>query len=629
MSDFNQIINNADIVSTISNFVNLQKKGKDYVGLCPFHGDSNPSMSVSPDKKIFKCFSCGVSGNALTFLMKIKSLSFTEAIKILASEQGIELNIKDHSFDYLNQISDEQKELLDILSNAESFFHVNLLANNNAKKYLESRNISLELARYLRIGYAPEDGIARLISQFNYADTKLNRAGLKNENLNEYFRNRLIFPIHDEHGNTIAFSGRLLYNDKNSPKYLNSPETIVFNKSSVLYNFDRAKEEARIKKEIYLCEGFFDVIALLKVNYKNAVALMGTALTKQHLNLLRNLRINIFLDNDTAGVNATLHSVYFLLKNKFEVFVINNPFDLDPDEILVRNGSNALLGILNNKITGIEHVYNLLIKRFNLDEPKSITLLNIKNFIEEFKNYLVYCDDEIINYFRNKIHNKFNYEFEVKKNEQSDEFYELNNDEKLIDNSKIFNQTYKQNNSYNFNNKTQVKRFNKAKIKNHLSSDPLNILLISFLKNPSTEKYIWEKGMKIINEYARFLKDSISYELFIEYCKEYKRSNGEISEIQKEKILHLIYSKFYDFIISHINSEDISKNILNNLIIDIDKRVNEFQNLEEFRNFIKNTYDNINSDQFLVHKYISAEIPEFKKDILIKNMEVKKGKKKE
>lgn len=629
MKDFNQIINDADIVSTISNFVNLQKKGKDYVGLCPFHGDSNPSMSVSPDKRIFKCFSCGVSGNALTFLMKIKSLNFTEAIKILAREQGIELNIRDHSLDYMNQISDEQKELLEILTNAESFFHVSLLANINARKYLESRNISLDLARYLKIGYAPQDGILKLIEQFQYTDSALNKAGLKNENLSEYFRNRIIFPIHDEYGNTIAFSGRQISKEENSPKYLNSPETIVFNKSSVLYNYDRAKEEAKTKKEIFLCEGFFDVIALLKVNCKNVVALMGTALTKQHLNLLKNLKINIFLDNDSAGINATLHSIHFLLKNKFEVYVVENPFDLDPDEILSKNGPSALIGVLSNKITGIEYVYKILIKRFNFNEPRNITLLNIKNFVEEFKNYLAYCDDETINYFKNIIHNKFNYEFDVVKTQLDEPKYEIDNASNLIDNSKIFYNTTTTTSNRNFNDKSRVKRFNQVKIKNHLSSDPLNILLISFLKNPSIEQYVWEKGNKIINEYARFLKESITHELFMQYCYEYKKSNGKISQEQRNRILQSIYNKFYDFIISHINSEDISKNILDNLISDIDKRVNEFRNLEEFRNFIKNTYDNINSNQFLIHKYTLAEIPEFKKDILIKNMEIKKGKKTE
>ncbi|MDQ0883131.1 DNA primase [Peribacillus sp. V2I11] len=349
----NQIREAVDIVDLIGEYVQLKKQGRNYFGLCPFHGENSPSFSVSTEKQIFHCFGCGAGGNIFTFLMDIEGYSFVESAKVLAEKGNVPLDVeinKDSKRSNMPAGSQQMVEAHDLL---RKFYHhllVNTKEGQDALEYLLKRGFTEETIEKFQIGYSLNswDFVSKFLLKRGFPAEYMEQAGLiiyreKDESYFDRFRNRVMFPIMDHQGNTIAFSGRAMGDDE--PKYLNSPETPIFNKSKTLYNFHHARPHIRKKEQVVIFEGFADCISAVGAGVENAVATMGTALTDQHIQLLkRNTdQILICYDSDSAGLNAANRAVNMLHDHEFSVKVALMPDNLDPDDYIKEFGEKSFV----------------------------------------------------------------------------------------------------------------------------------------------------------------------------------------------------------------------------------------------------------------------------------------------
>ncbi|WP_342261618.1 DNA primase [Spiroplasma endosymbiont of Notiophilus biguttatus] len=376
--EFNKKINEVkakiNIVEVMGKYLNLIRKGNNFWAICPFHEDSTPSLSISQEKQIYKCFSCGEQGNVFIFLQKYKNINFINALKEAAD--NVNLNLKEFDINLSEFNVETKKNPLKILNNiAMNFFSYQLLTDigQEAMKYLQNRNITTENIKYFNIGYAPVNN--ELIDYLNaqgYKDNiefvKLGLMKINNKDqLLHTFSNRIMFAIKDEDGDCVGFSARSYNREDKSYKYINSPETDFFKKSKILYNFNNVKNYIKKNEVIYLTEGFMDVIALNNQNIKNVVALMGTNLTKEHILLLKKITTNIiiFLDGDLPGKIASLKIASVLLSNNFKVQIINNDTKFDPDE-LINKFPQQFYEIIKKTIHPFEFAINLSLTKYNI-----------------------------------------------------------------------------------------------------------------------------------------------------------------------------------------------------------------------------------------------------------------------
>ncbi len=350
------LLKSSDIVSVISSYIQVIQKGRSYLAICPFHDDKNPSLNISKEKQIYKCFSCGAGGNALTFVQKYEKISFDEAVRKLASIIG---------YDDPRLISERHEKKVDAdlvplykcINDLQLFYLYGLSTKDGqeAKKYLFKRNIDETTANAFGIGYSLLDGEKTIqylqakghslksIEDIGIALVKANGTADSNAG-------RLIFPLKDKDGQVVGFSARRIRDDGSS-KYVNSPETRIFHKSEVLYNYDIAKEIARHDGYVYVLEGFMDVIALSKAGIRSAVALMGTNLSDEHIKMLRFLRaeVRLCLDGDAAGQTGMMKIIQKLSKADIPFRIVLNPNDLrDPDDILQESGKDVLIQMMSN-----------------------------------------------------------------------------------------------------------------------------------------------------------------------------------------------------------------------------------------------------------------------------------------
>ncbi|WP_281748067.1 DNA primase [Spiroplasma ixodetis] len=376
--EFNKKINEVkakiNIVEVMGKYLNLIRKGNNFWAICPFHEDSTPSLSISQEKQIYKCFSCGEQGNIFIFLQKYKNINFINALKEAAD--NVNLNLKEFDINLSEFNVETKKNPLKILNNiAMNFFSYQLLTDigQEAMKYLQNRNITTENIKYFNIGYAPINN--ELIDYLNaqgYKDNiqfvKLGLMKINNKDqLLPTFSNRIMFAIKDEDGDCVGFSARNYNREDKSYKYINSPETDFFKKSKILYNFNNVRNYIKKNEVIYLTEGFMDVIALNNQNIKNVVALMGTNLTKEHILLLKKITTNIiiFLDGDLPGKIASLKIASVLLSNNFKVQIINNDTKFDPDE-LINKFPQKFYEIIKKTIHPFEFAINLSLTKYNI-----------------------------------------------------------------------------------------------------------------------------------------------------------------------------------------------------------------------------------------------------------------------
>ena len=350
-----EVIEKTDIVALVSQYVSLEKAGSGYKGLCPFHNEKTPSFMVSPSKKIAKCMGCGGGGNPIKFLMQIKNISFTEALQELASLAGIKLQgLKEEN------IGPDYSHYYKIMETAHKFFKYNLTnttSGDEAIKYLLNRGIDRESIDAFEIGLAPDkpDALYNVLKSAGFNELDMCDLGLvKNGEHGFYdlFKGRIMFPVKDERGHVIAFSGRIYVNDPNQPKYVNSPETIIFKKGQTLFHLYDAIPEARKLHQIVLHEGQMDVIASYRSGIKTAICSMGTALTPEQVKIISKYASNVVVcyDGDKAGLKAMVKAIHLFASQNINLRLVILPDGMDPDEYVKKYGKEAFLEYFNTHL---------------------------------------------------------------------------------------------------------------------------------------------------------------------------------------------------------------------------------------------------------------------------------------
>lgn len=418
----NEIRNKSDIVSIISNYIPLTKRGKNYFGVCPFHDDHSPSMSVSPEKQIYTCFSCGATGNVFTFVSEYEHISFIEAVKLLGSKLGY--NLTTHEKVDTNSVD------LKIYEIASKFYQNNLNSSLGKKaiEYLENRGLNRETIKKFGIGLSLSKGnLTDLLINKGIKLDKLIELGLSNTMSNDLFLNRIMFPLYDLGGNVVAFSGRI-YNMKDSSKYINTKETSIFKKGNLLYNYHNAREHLKKNDYVIIMEGFMDVIRASTVDINNCVATMGTAFTKEQANIIKKMTDNVILcfDGDKAGEDATISAIKVLETVGINPKIIRLEDDLDPDEYIIKNGKDAFVRKIDAAINVIDYKLSLLKKNKNFNN-----LEDISEYIDNSIKELVKINDDIlVELTLRKFEAEYNINYEILKKKY--ETYNNKNDIKEI-----------------------------------------------------------------------------------------------------------------------------------------------------------------------------------------------------
>ena len=409
--DFNQIRANADIVKVISSYIPLKRSGKNFVGVCPFHDDTSPSMFVSPDKQIYKCFSCGASGNVFTFVQNYENIEFKQAVKKVADLTG--QKVEGLASEVFNKYVDPEKEVLYKIFEDLTKYYMYLLKSTDGKEaldYLRNRGIDDTIIEEFQIGFSPVDSRAsiKFLQNKGYKNDDIIKAGIgafKNGEVYDMYSGRITFPLCDSYGRVIAYSARKISKDPNEAKYRNTNETILFHKSDVLYHYHKADKTARKDGFVYVLEGFMDVIALYRIGIKSAVAIMGTALTQEHIKLLKklNCEIRMSLDGDLPGQMATYKNLQLFGDLYSKVKVVNKNLDSkDADEILSIQGSEALYNSLQDLSSPLDFIIKYLQGNFNLNnyDDKQNFVKTIKDVFNSFK-----LDELSFDYYSKQISN--------------------------------------------------------------------------------------------------------------------------------------------------------------------------------------------------------------------------------
>ena len=418
----NEIRNKTDIVEVVSRYVNLTKTGKNYIGLCPFHDDHSPSMSVSPEKQIYTCFSCGASGNVFTFVSDFEKISFSEAVKLLGEKVGI--NVSNDI-----KVNTKRDEYFDIYDLASKFYQnsLNSSLGKNAIEYLENRHLDKETIKKFGIGLSIQKvSLTKYLTNKKYSLDKLIDIGLTNDNGNDIFVSRIMFPIWDLSGNVVAFSGRI-YNTKDNSKYINTKETDNFKKGKILYNYHIAKEYLKKNDTVIIMEGQMDVIRASTVGINNCIATMGTALTKDHKMVLKNMAKNIILcfDGDAAGEKATLSAIELLEDTGVNIKIVRLPNNMDPDEYILKEGKDSFLYQIKSAMTLIDYKMEILKKDkdfSNIKEISSYINIMLKELVNE-------KDDIVVELNLKKLSDNFNIDYNTIK-EKYDSIKKSNNNNK-------------------------------------------------------------------------------------------------------------------------------------------------------------------------------------------------------
>ena len=384
-----------DIVDVVSGYVKLQKKGSSYFGLCPFHNEKSPSFSVSPSKQMYYCFGCGAGGNVLTFIMEYENYSFPEALKYLADRVGVELPQQEMNEEMKRQ-QDLRSRILEMNKMAAKYYYYQLRSEqgSQAMNYLKGRKLSDETIHKFGLGYSTKYGndLYKYLKSKGISDELLAQSGLMNvdekRGMYDKFWNRVIFPIMDVNGRVIGFGGRVMGDGK--PKYLNSPETKVFDKSRNLYGLNIARTSR--KKYMLVCEGYMDVISMHQAGFTNAVASLGTALTSQHASLLKRYTDEAILtyDSDEAGVKAALRAIPLLKEAGVATKVLSMLPYKDPDEFIKALGTEEFQKRIDEAQNSFLFEIDILQRNYDMQDPQSKTA-----FYEETAKKLMAFDQEL------------------------------------------------------------------------------------------------------------------------------------------------------------------------------------------------------------------------------------------
>lgn len=390
--EITEIRKKADIVEVIGSYINLAPQGKNYFGICPFHNDHSPSLSVSREKQIYKCFTCLASGNVFTFVQNYENISFIEAVKKVADKINYKLDIKD-------KIVNKNSKYYELMDLSNKIFVNNLNSNLGlkAKEYLiNERHLSEEVIKEFNIGLALNDNnLNKLLSSKGYSDKDIIEMSLANKTDNgllDMFRNRITFPICNHEGKIIAYSARI-YQNEDTSKYINSKESVIFKKGYTFYNYDKCRLEALKTKSVILVEGQMDAIRVYTSGFKNVIASMGTAITSNHISLLKklNAKVILMMDNDNAGEKSTILNGEELIKNNIEVSVVRLTGEKDPDSFILKNGADAFRDALKGEISFFDFKLRYLKKDKNLNKADELA-----EYINKIIDELNKSDDDIL-----------------------------------------------------------------------------------------------------------------------------------------------------------------------------------------------------------------------------------------
>ncbi|MCI8394000.1 MAG: DNA primase [Bacilli bacterium] len=556
-SEINQIRENADIVEIISSYIPLTQKGKNYFGVCPFHNDHAPSMSVSKEKGIFKCFSCGATGNVFKFVADFENIGFVQAVKRVAEKIG--MNLK--SDIPIKTETKHQKEY-QIMELSTLFFQNNLLTSEGerAMRYLKSRGLNETIVKEFQIGLAlDKNSLYQLLHQKKYQDQLLFNLGLINQNgLNFYdvFKNRIMFPIHNINGEPVGFTGRIYLPTSPPPKYLNSKETIIFKKGNILFNYHRAKDAVRLEKKLIIVEGNMDAIRMSANGFKNTIALMGVSLTNYQISEIKKLRVPVILmlDNDRAGATATYQLGTILEKEKIVVNVVRLSGEKDPDEYIVKNGIDAMQENLNAAISFLEFKLSYLKQDKNLEDSEELA-----NYLKEVLNNLKETNDPILQDITlKKLNQEYNLSYDILKEE-------LNRYEKK---KQLQEEIIKQ-------NLPKKERKNKYQ-------DGLNHILY-FMMNDSKYIKMYKSKLGFIENpiYRNIANEILGY---YEIKKKIELADF-LSYIETSKLKDEVYE-----LIKNIKDDNMSEKIMEEYIISI-KRIRKEKEIERLKEEQRNELD--------------------------------------
>ena len=390
--EITEIRKKADIVEVIGSYINLAPQGKNYFGICPFHNDHSPSLSVSREKQIYKCFTCLASGNVFTFVQNYENISFIEAVKKVADKINYKLDNKD-------KIVNKNSKYYELMDLSNKIFVNNLNSNLGlkAKEYLiNERHLSEEAIKEFNIGLALNDNnLNKLLSSKGYSDKDIIEMSLANKTDNgllDMFRNRITFPICNHEGKIIAYSARI-YQNEDTSKYINSKESVIFKKGYTFYNYDKCRLEALKIKSVILVEGQMDAIRVYTSGFKNVIASMGTAITSNHISLLKklNAKVILMMDNDNAGEKSTILNGEELIKNNIEVSVVRLTGEKDPDSFILKNGADAFRDALKGEISFFDFKLRYLKKDKNLNKADELA-----EYINKIIDELNKSDDDIL-----------------------------------------------------------------------------------------------------------------------------------------------------------------------------------------------------------------------------------------
>lgn len=436
--EINEIRSRANIVDIISGYLQVSSKGKNYVALCPFHNDHSPSLIISPEKQIFNCFTCRTGGNVFSFVMKYENVSFAEAVSIVAKKVGF--NLKNDVF-----VKSENKYSKDyeIYEYAMKYYlnNINTTDGSKAREYLLKRGINETIIKEFKLGYSgsSKDTFYKLATNKGWDIETLNKLGLinkVNENVYDTFINRVVIPIENLKGEVVGFTGRIFNGEDNTAKYLNTKETEIFKKSSLLFNYHNAKNYIRDRKSVIVVEGNMDAIKMSAKGFKNVVALMGVALSNEQIDILKRLKVPVILmlDNDNAGEDATIKNGESLINSGVDTKVIRLSGAKDPDEYLEKFGIDAMQNNIDKAIKYIDFKIECLKKDKNLSNMEDLI-----TYVKEVINSINGEDDLTKEIILSKISKdyaididilKSNLKTEVKKDAKKEETQEVR-DKKL------------------------------------------------------------------------------------------------------------------------------------------------------------------------------------------------------
>ena len=429
--EINAIREQADIVDIISDYLKLTKKGKNYVAVCPFHDDHSPSLVVSKERQIFNCFTCRTGGNVFSFVMKYENVDFFEALQIVANKIGYKLSSTN-----FNNFESKNKKEYEIMEIAKKYYLNNIFTDlgTSARKYLENRGINNDIIREFNLGLAlkSKNELYKLLAKKNINNEILDNLGLvyiNGTDVFDFFNNRIIIPIEDLKGNVVGFSGRIFNGEKETSKYINTKETVIFKKGQILFNYHNAKNAIRDEKCVIIVEGNMDAITLSSSGIKNVVALMGVALSKEQIDVLKKLKVPVILmlDNDQAGLNSTLKNGEMLRSVDIDVKVVRLTGEKDPDEYIRANGVDALNDNIKHAINFVDFKLEYLKNDKNLNNIDDLVTY-VKEVVKALKNE----NDLTKEIFISKISKDYQIDPEILKREININNEQIKKEEKVV-----------------------------------------------------------------------------------------------------------------------------------------------------------------------------------------------------